>query len=1368
MARKKLLSVALTIVLSAGTVFGNAPQLAQTVSANAKETATVTEDTDEKEVVEDAEQVDASSYGLCDKTKDGAILHAFCWSFNTIKENMKDIAEAGYTTVQTSPANACNDSHPQMKLYDPNQGTDYQGENGCWWWHYQPTDWSIGNYQLGTKEDYAAMCEEADKYGVKIITDVIPNHTTPDLQRVSKDLINAAGGKLYHDNGFKKIGNGDWSWGNRLACTTGMMGGLPDVNTENQGFQAYYLKYCNDLIDIGCDGFRYDTAKHIGVPSDPTDPSNTRGVNDFWDVATGKKEVNGVKLKNADDVFIYGEVLQGDNVPTQEYANYMFQTASDYGGSIRSAIGSNDFSVGKISNWCHSNPDRIVSWVESHDTYCNDHPSAWMSDWQIRACWAVITARKQSAPLFMSRPDGSNGSSKNYWGNNVLGAKGNDQFKHPEVAACNHFRNAMVGEDEYMSNPNGSGSLLAIERGNKGVVIVNLGSDASNIKLQKVADGTYTEEVSGKQVQVSGGTLNYTVKGGTVAVIYNPTAITKDPSVSVSKDTGTFTAPFDLKLTPVNATKATYSINGGDAVEFSKATTVKIGEGCDIGDKVTVKVTATGEGEPFEKTFTYTMAETPAYKCYLRVKKSDFTDGAPNLYLYDSADVALNGGWPGEAMKEEGDYYVFTSDTVEGGLAILSKGDWRSVPAMGTGATVSGCMEFDKATNKFSAFTLETKAPTTKAPTKEPEKTKTPATKEPTPTPSKGTKTPEPSKDTKTPEPTQNTAMISVSLEDDSAFTTETEKVKITLNGATEGSYSVDGGPEQSFKTSTTAVLGQGKIADSDVILKVTAQTGKKTQRKTFTYHKVFDGDKANVKTSALRKMQNLFEVVADAAQTDAAAESGGMYATNPSGVGKEATITIDGSFSDWSEDMLIAQCGAWDIANAWKGGHENCVLDCYSLYGACDDKNLYIGWQMVNTTDTWARSGDGPLSDGGRVLDVPLIVALNVGTAQKMTGGTLDGKGIWGADVTFDTRVDHLLYMSGKPGLGSPGIFKAAGADGLVDYEKPEKTEEPKPTSNPGSKFTVNFGADRSSPQLNTTNLTLKAVAYGGEKGYKYEFMVDGETVQEASTKSSYNWAPKKGEHTIKVVVEDADGTKISSEKEYVIEGEDVVEETAEPTKPAKTPTPTESTNTAEPTQTPEEQKDILARIRFSASSPQKLGKSIGLELIAEGGTAPYKYTLVITDQSGKPYRILSNSENSKVVWKPTKAGKYKIYARIVDANGDYAVKNATYTINAAKKNPVSKITVKTFKANKYSVKKGKTVTFAMKATSSNKGKVQYKLLVQKKGTAKKSVIRKYATKTSYTWKAKNKGKYTVYLVVKDAKGKTTTKKLKKQITVK
>ena len=38
-------------------------------------------------------------------TQDDVILHAWSWSFDTIAANMKDIADAGYAYVQTSPAN---------------------------------------------------------------------------------------------------------------------------------------------------------------------------------------------------------------------------------------------------------------------------------------------------------------------------------------------------------------------------------------------------------------------------------------------------------------------------------------------------------------------------------------------------------------------------------------------------------------------------------------------------------------------------------------------------------------------------------------------------------------------------------------------------------------------------------------------------------------------------------------------------------------------------------------------------------------------------------------------------------------------------------------------------------------------------------------------------------------------------------------------------------------------------------------------------------------------------------------------------------------------------------------------------------------
>lgn len=165
-------------------------------------------------------------------------------------------------------------------------------------------------------------------------------------------------------------------------------------------------------------------------------------------------------------------------------------------------------------------------------------------------------------------------------------------------------------------------------------------------------------------------------------------------------------------------------------------------------------------------------------------------------------------------------------------------------------------------------------------------------------------------------------------------------------------------------------------------------------------------------------------------------------YSTNPGGkVGAKKTIKIDGDPSDWSEDLRIANSGAWDIPNHWKGGHENCVLDLVGLYAAWDDNNLYIGWQMVNTTDTWAdREGDGPLSDGGRVLDVPLVLALSVDKSKPtMTGKVTNGKNIWDATggFSFDgVKVDHLFFMSGKPGLGKPAMFTVADDKGNTDYE--------------------------------------------------------------------------------------------------------------------------------------------------------------------------------------------------------------------------------------------------------------------------------------------------------------------------------------------
>ena len=82
---------------------------------------------------------------------------------------MKDIADAGFSTIQTSPIMQCKiGDDGGMQLQDD----DESGNNGKWYYHYQPTDYVIGNYQLGTKEEFTQMCEEAHKYGVKVIVEL--------------------------------------------------------------------------------------------------------------------------------------------------------------------------------------------------------------------------------------------------------------------------------------------------------------------------------------------------------------------------------------------------------------------------------------------------------------------------------------------------------------------------------------------------------------------------------------------------------------------------------------------------------------------------------------------------------------------------------------------------------------------------------------------------------------------------------------------------------------------------------------------------------------------------------------------------------------------------------------------------------------------------------------------------------------------------------------------------------------------------------------------------------------------------------------------------------------------------------------------
>ncbi|MBE5861111.1 MAG: starch-binding protein [Butyrivibrio sp.] len=471
-----------------------------------EEELTVTLDKENYPNVHELENINDSSDVNRQSIHDGAILHAFCWNFNTIAEHMEDIADAGFTAIQTSPINACLSTHDAPSLDGTLNGTD-----GMWYYHYQPTDWTIGNYQLGTREEFINLCNVADYYGIGIIVDILPNHTTPEFAEVSQDLIAAVGGK---DNLYHKNERSSMNYSNRVEVTYNDMGGLPDVDTENTDFQDYFYSYLEDCINCGADGFRIDTAKHIALPDDPVPEvyEDEKDRNTFYpNMSNALNEYSEeTNRKGYDNLFVYGEVLQGDCDRLAGYQNYIGgTTASNYGSSIRSALSDNNFSVGNIMDYKiyddgenKADTDKLVTWVESHDNYINDKSYNTVNDADTILGWAIIAARKDGTPLFFSRP---NNSSKDApFGDNVLGAAGNDLYKSKDVAAVNKFRTLMAGKDEYLSNPGGDTHTLMIERMDQGeedaagAVIVNACNYPVSISGKtSLADGAYINDVEG-------------------------------------------------------------------------------------------------------------------------------------------------------------------------------------------------------------------------------------------------------------------------------------------------------------------------------------------------------------------------------------------------------------------------------------------------------------------------------------------------------------------------------------------------------------------------------------------------------------------------------------------------------------------------------------------------------------------------------------------------------------------------------------------------------------------------------------------------------------------------------------------------------
>lgn len=586
----------------------------------------------------DSAQTASADSTLRDKVGDGVMLHAFNWSYNTIKENLPAIAAAGYTTVQTSPVQ-------QPKDYSTSGDV-----TGQWWKLYQPISFHIAEQSwLGTKDDLKSLCDEADKYGIKIICDIVSNHianadeTRPDT--VSNQV------KKYEPDFYKKrrtytrTYKGNASDSSVQAVVQGHVSNCPDLVTNDTAVQTYIINLLKECIDCGVDGFRFDAAKHIETEDDGEYAS------DYWKNITSSAS-SYYTQKTGDDLYIYGEILNncGADRSYSSYTKYINVTDNRTGDAVLYNV-----TKGKASTATNATyksgvaASNAVLWAESHDTYEGNSGSSGysntssVSDEDVVKAWAIVASRKDSTALFFARP-----------GTALMGGVSTDTtYKSTVVSEINKFHNLFVGQSEKLGS---SGNIAYVARGTSGIVLSNCkGTNASvSISGTGLADGKYTDTVSGAEFTVANGVLTGSIGKTGVAVVYNGTTT---PKAINSVESGSFRGDtMALTLSLENATSGTYCLDDSTPVKFTGTTSIRIGSDYKPGETITLTVTATDGVKTSSMVYKYTKStaqESGVYVFFNPATQKGWS--APyQVYIYDETTnkgtVYKNANWPGEAM----------------------------------------------------------------------------------------------------------------------------------------------------------------------------------------------------------------------------------------------------------------------------------------------------------------------------------------------------------------------------------------------------------------------------------------------------------------------------------------------------------------------------------------------------------------------------------------------------------------------------------------------------------------------------------------------------------------------------------------------
>lgn len=205
---------------------------------------------------------------------------------------------------------------------NPNTDTDL-GIGGIWlmpinpspsYHGYDVTDYRNINPDYGTLDDFRTFLDEAHQRGIKVIMDLVVNHTSKEHPWFTQSATdkNSPYRDWYvwaEDGGRATSGTSAAGSGNPWHSLRGdhylgiFWDGMPDLNFDNPEVRKEMTETGQFWLEQGVDGFRLDAAKHIyeDLQTDKSQGTTDKNVAWWQEFRSGLNEANP-------DAYLVGEV----------------------------------------------------------------------------------------------------------------------------------------------------------------------------------------------------------------------------------------------------------------------------------------------------------------------------------------------------------------------------------------------------------------------------------------------------------------------------------------------------------------------------------------------------------------------------------------------------------------------------------------------------------------------------------------------------------------------------------------------------------------------------------------------------------------------------------------------------------------------------------------------------------------------------------------------------------------------------------------------------------------------------------------------------------------------------------------------------